>query len=495
MSKDNEIDSPNRDDSSANQDDTKQLFHHAKNYLKASVFVSLLSSFTFLIFTYLLNVEEYGYLSIFNSLVSVFTILYLLNGHSGVARLLLDKLEDWGSILGASLLFTGLWVLVFSSGLLFFSEDIAAYFKIPKIVLICALIVSIFSSLYQYLMIYLSTDQQSARHSRISIRKKTISVFLGLLLVYSFEQDRYLGKIYTELIIGAVFFVYAFYELYKLAQFKAITRSHLSVSLRYGLPLIPHTLSRFILGYFDQLQINQISGGADTGRYAFAANIAIFMGFIVTASGKAWHPIFIENYQKGAVIKIEKMSRPYANKIFLAASFISLFVGDFIYLLVPKTYHSSVPLIPIIVLGYVCVFIYTLYFQYTAYRKKTELISTATLLAGVFNIILNAYYIPLYGYEAAAYTTLVSYGFLLLLHYLNARVILKEHVIRFRTLLPGFAVTSVVLFIASYLYRQHQEFSLIYSFGIKGVLLVLVLMLFYRSSGENHGPRETHESD
>ena len=488
MSKDNEIDSPNRDDSSANQDDTKQLFHHAKNYLKASVLVSLLSSLTFLIFTYLLNVEEYGYLSIFNSLVSVFTILYLLNGHSGVARLLLDKLEDWGSILGANLLFTGLWVLVFSSALLFFSAEIADYFKIPKIVLICALVVSIFSSIYQYLMIYLSTDQQSARHARISIRKKTISVFLGISLVYSFEQDRYLGKIYTELIIGGAFFAYAFYELYKLAHFKQLKSTHLSVSLRYGLPLIPHTLSRFILGYFDQLQINQMSGGADTGRYAFAANIAIFMGFIVTASGKAWHPIFIENYQKGAIVKIEKMSQPYANKIFLAASLISLFVGDFIYLLVPQTYHGSVPLIPIIILGYVCVFMYTLYFQYTSYRKKTELISTATLVAGIFNIVLNAHYIPLYGFEAAAYTTLVSYAFLLLLHYLNARVILREQVIRFRTLLPGFTVTCCVLFTASYLYRQHQELSLMSTYGIKLVLLFIILMLFYRTRGESDDP-------
>ena len=120
MSKDNEIDSPNRDDSSANQDDTKQLFHHAKNYLKASVLVSLLSSLTFLIFTYLLNVEEYGYLSIFNSLVSVFTILYLLNGHSGVKHL--DSLKIGAPWQGELIIHRLMGLSLFKCSLIFSTE-------------------------------------------------------------------------------------------------------------------------------------------------------------------------------------------------------------------------------------------------------------------------------------------------------------------------------------------------------------------------------------
>ena len=71
---------------------------------------------------------------------------------------------------------------------------------------------------------------------------------------------------------------------------------------------------------------------------------------------------------------------------------------------------------------------------------------------------------------------------------LNARVILKEQVIRFRTLLPGFMVTCFVLFTASYLYRQHQELSLMSTYGIKLVLLLIILMLFYRTRGENDDP-------
>ena len=462
-----------------------QLIYHAKNYLKASVLASGLSTFNFLILTYILNVEEYGYLSIFNSLVSVFTILYLLNSHSGVARLLLDEREDWGEVLGANLMFTGLWVALLSTALWLSSSWLSERFALPEGLLFWACLVSALSCAYQYLMIYLSTDQQSARHARLSVRYKLIAVLLGLSLVLSLSEGRYLGKIYAEVIIAGAFGLYALRELLTLARFK-VKLSHLSVSLRYGLPLIPHTLSRYILGYFDQLQINQLSGGVDTGRYSFAANIALFMGFIVTAAGKAWHPIFISKYHEGATAELESLSAPYANKIFLASCALSILTGELIYLVVPKPYHAGVPLIPIIVLGYVFVFIYTLYFQYSSYRKRTELISIATLLAGALNIALNAHFIPQYGYQAAAYTTVASFMALLALHYANARLILKEDVLRFRRLLPGLLTTTLITLSASYLYGARETLSASLRYSAILSLIALALFMFYQPKGGRH---------
>ena len=472
-------------ETSDEQSDGAKLLYHAKNYLRASVLASVLSTFNFLILTYILNVEEYGYLSIFNSLVSVLTILYLLNSHSGVARLLLDRRDDWGDILGANLLFTGVWATCMILGLFWGAEWIIQSFALPREVFFWACVVAIFSSAYQYLMIYLSTDQQSARHAKLSVRRKLITVTLVVSWVLWLDEERYLGKIYAEILIGSSFALYSIIELLKLARFR-VRAAHLTTSLRYGLPLIPHTLSRYILSYFDQLQINQISGGADTGRYSFAANIAIFMGFIVTAAGKAWHPIFIDKYQDRKIEEIEELSRPYAKKIFLAACAISLLVGDVIYLIVPSSYHAGVPLIPIIVLGYTFVFMYTLYFQYTSFRKRTELISIATLLAGVINIMLNAQLIPIYGYQAAAYTTALSFAILLSLHYINARYILKEQVIRLTTLLPGAITTILITLGASDLYTHRLERSALFTYGAKAALVALTLFMFYNSKRDTH---------
>jgi len=47
-------------------------------------------------------------------------------------------------------------------------------------------------------------------------------------------------------------------------------------------------------------------------------------------------------------------------------------------------------------------------------RRRTSLITVATVGAGLLNVLLNLLFIPKYGYFAAAVTTLVSYAALLL---------------------------------------------------------------------------------
>lgn len=54
-------------------------------------------------------------------------------------------------------------------------------------------------------------------------------------------------------------------------------------------------------------------------------------------------------------------------------------------------------------------FLYTLPSSIEYYYKKTVLIAIGTLGAAAVNIALNAYFIPRFGYIAAAYTTVVCY--------------------------------------------------------------------------------------
>ena len=50
------------------------------------------------------------------------------------------------------------------------------------------------------------------------------------------------------------------------------------------------------------------------------------------------------------------------------------------------------------------------------YKKKTIGMALASVSAAVLNCVLNAIFIPMHGYIAAAYTTLAGYLFLLLMH-------------------------------------------------------------------------------
>ncbi|HRB67049.1 MAG TPA: polysaccharide biosynthesis C-terminal domain-containing protein, partial [Chitinophagales bacterium] len=49
-------------------------------------------------------------------------------------------------------------------------------------------------------------------------------------------------------------------------------------------------------------------------------------------------------------------------------------------------------------------------------------------VSAVINFVLNLIYIPKYGYAAAAYTTLVSYGFMLMCTYIICKKVVVARV-------------------------------------------------------------------
>ena len=56
-----------------------------------------------------------------------------------------------------------------------------------------------------------------------------------------------------------------------------------------------------------------------------------------------------------------------------------------------------------------------------AYLKKPGMISLGTATTAAINLVLNFIFVKMYGYEAAAYTTMVCYMILLLFHYSMVR--------------------------------------------------------------------------
>jgi O-antigen/teichoic acid export membrane protein len=66
-----------------------------------------------------------------------------------------------------------------------------------------------------------------------------------------------------------------------------------------------------------------------------------------------------------------------------------------------------------------------MYVNYAFYEKKTKNIAAITIIIGLLNITLNYLLIPHFGYIAAAWTTLISYISLFILHYINVKYVIN----------------------------------------------------------------------
>lgn len=88
-------------------------------------------------------------------------------------------------------------------------------------------------------------------------------------------------------------------------------------------------------------------------------------------------------------------------------------------------YEEGIACVLPIVLGIVCQYIYTHYVNIELHLKKTKYVSIGTVAAALVNMGLNCYFIPKYGFVAAAYTTFASYFLLMIGHFFITRMLLK----------------------------------------------------------------------
>ncbi|MBN2342984.1 MAG: oligosaccharide flippase family protein [Deltaproteobacteria bacterium] len=420
-----------------------EFLTHTRNYLSATVIQSILMALAIPVITQLLLPEEYGVLSVFVSLYTLLSIAFSLNLRAGIVRYYLDFSDDFDKALGANLLFAGLSTLLIGGVAFIFAAPLAKWIGISIHVYQYAIVTAAFSGILEIYLSYLRGSKQSKHFSLISVLRTALILGGAVILIFQMEDHKYLGKVYAEAIVVGAFSVYALFSMARLSRFSTETK-YIRYTCRFSLPLIPHAISRYILGYFDRIIILQLTTKAATGLYSLVYDIAMAMDVIVMATIKAWQPIFFEEYGKGNIKKIERMAVVYSGYMYFAAAAIICFGADLARLFVPSSYFPGLTLLPTLVIGYVFVFLYTLFFQYASYNKKTELISISTLLAGAANIGLNYWFIPIYGYQAAAYTTTASFGLLFIFHYVNTRFVLKAKVIRLVALLPNFLLVFVV---------------------------------------------------
>ncbi len=420
-----------------------EFMNHAKNYMSATFFTKALSFISVPVFTRLLTPDEYGILAIFTSIISISTILLGLNFHGAVNRYYHEMDKKFGEFISSNILFLIFFNIISFYLINLFKKELSVLINVNVDVFIIAVIISIFNIPIKMLLSYLQTSKQSDKYSLLSVSKSLIILIVSIIWVYVLTEERYFGKIYTSLVINGIIFIIALIYFIKLGKPK-FKFKHIKYSLLFGIPLIPHALSGFILSYFDRIAINQLTGSLNTGLYSFAYNIGMIMNVVVIAMGKSWAPIFYDNLKKDNYKIINSMAENNARYIFFTAISLVLFSKELVMILADKKYYSALNLVPIIILSYVFVFFYTLYGGYAFYRKRTGLVSAATLLAGLINVGLNYWLIPKFGYMAAAYTTLVSYMLLFAFHYINARFVMKEKVIKFENIFIDFIIFIII---------------------------------------------------
>lgn len=392
-------------------------------YLFGNIFDKAITFITVPIFTRLLSTADYGVITTYFSWVSIFSVIITLSLGESVRTAMIDfKYDKDGYI--SSIFGLGSLSAIIITLILCLSSELIGFGYSTKLVLLCCVhsyAVSIIVTIqWRYVM-----ELCYLKRALVQSLPNLIIIILSAILIPIFDTERYLGRIYPNVVVlGIIALIYV--EIYFWKKKKVINLSYWKYALAFSIPIIFHTLSSVILAQADRTMISLFRNDGETGIYGLAYQFGNIPLVVTTTCENLWLPWFTNKMIENDKKSINKMSVYYINFVALVCAEIILISPEILKIMTIKEYYSAIYIIGPIVTSTYFMFLATLSVDLEYYTKRTKSIAINTTFVAGVNILLNIFFIPRYGAVAAAYTTLVSYIVLFVLHYCNSKKIEEE---------------------------------------------------------------------
>ena len=394
-------------------------------FLVCSFIQKSVSLITTPIFTRIMSKEEYGRFGVFNSwygIISIFAAMSLTGGVHIQGLVKFDNEQD--EFTGAFQGLTTTLVLCLGIIYLFFQKFWDGVFKLTRFQMVLMFIIIWTTSIFGFW-----ANQQRVKYSYKKLC--AIIVFSSILkIIFEILFVEYSNDKVTARILGwAVSDLFSFGWIFLSVLFKGKTFfsfKYWKYAMIFYVPLIPHYLSQTVLNSSDRIMIQRMVGEGAAGIYLLAYSISLIMMFFNSALLQTISPWI---YQKIKEKKNKDISQiAYMSLIFIGSVNIvlMLFAPEIVLLFAPKSYHDAIWIIPPVAMSVFFVYEYDLFAKFAFFYEKTFFIMIASCMAAVVNIVLNYYFINIFGYYAAGYTTLICYMIYAVAHYIFMRIVCNK---------------------------------------------------------------------
>ena len=401
----------------ANESSGKKALKAGLGYTVGNMLVKGLSFLAIPLFARLMTVEDFGIYSTFSSYVMIMTVLAGFTLHTSVRNAKLDYVDLTGSycssvtllVIGNSLLLLGLSLV--------FAAPLARSLSLEQPYLPALIVLESFGmAMLTFYNSVLSVDYKYKEYLVLSLVYAVAGIGGSVLLILTLCRGQgYLGRILGTLIPAVLVGIYVVIRLWRKDR-PRISREYWRYGMAISLPTVPHGLSQLLLNQFDRIMIKSIIGSTEAGLYSFAYNVGMIFQVITNSMDTAWAPWFFEKMKAKEYPAIRRAASAYVVFVSIGAMALALISPEVILIAGGSKYSDSRYVTMPIVLSMYYAFLYTLPSSVEYYYKKTKLIALGTMLAAGMNILLNAVFIPAFGYVAAAYTTVACYLLYYLLH-------------------------------------------------------------------------------
>ena len=449
----------------------KTLIKHSSIYGASNILSKGIGFIMIPIYTHLLAPSDYGVLELLDLTINVITMLLAMNMGSSIVRYYhhFDKEQDKNEVFTTALISIALLCVVvvgvFECFTEFFAKvvlgkvDYSIYFQIIFISMGLQTIASVPENL-------LLARKQSFIYSAVSIGTlfSYLTFNIIFLVVYRMGvMGILLSMVITKVLNTSSLLLITFSKIKLSFSFEKLKQM-----LKYSLPLVPASMSLFVIHFSDRFFLRTYCSLEEIGLYSLGYKFGMMLSFMIS------QPIFqIWGTQRFEIAKkdhakytIGKIFTYYSGVVIFFGLGISLFIDDALKIMTPLEYHEAATIVPVIVLSYILCGMGNFFTLGIAITFKTKYLGYINTLAAGLNILFNLFFIQRYGVMGAAISTVLTFFFIATSCFLFSQRLFSV-TIEYRRLFKLLALSLFILFFSFYIHT-----SLLISIGLKSLLIL-----------------------
>jgi len=386
------------------------IFKASGIYTLSSIINATIPFLLLPLLTRYLSPEEYGIVSMYTLLLSITSVFMGLSVHGAINRAYFDeKINDHKEYVWNSLI-----ILFISSSFTFLLYNLLANYiskftGVPISWIWTVVLVSFFQFVINCLLAIYQAQLLAFKYSKIQIGQSLVNALLTILFVIILLLG-WKGRLLAQILSVLFFGIMAFFILYKHYTEKKINLYYIKHALKFGVPLIPHTIGGMLMTLADRFIINNLLGLEKVGIYMVGLQLGMVLAVITESFNKAYAPWLFEKLNQNnedIKRKIVVFTYIYFFCIIFLACLLFFILKILFPIFVGEKFLKAEKVILWILLGNAFNGMYFMVVNYIFYTYKSHILAFVTFIVGLMNVPITFLFVKFYEEVGAAQSFMI----------------------------------------------------------------------------------------
>jgi len=402
-----------------------------KEFLKNTIiiFIGKFSTqfVTFLLlplYTYYLTASDYGTVDLIQTYIMLLVPLLTLRLDSAVFRFLIDvrgNKKETDKINFNVILCLGIQCII--SIVILTIVSMFFNFQFFTLAIINTIVVMISTVLLQAVR----GMGNNPVYSKGSIIAAFSTCALNLILIMYLKQGAesiFIASIVANLICSIYIIIKN--KLYSSIKLELSDKKLIKEMMTYSLPMVPNSLSWWLINVSDRTIITWFINTAANGVYAVSCKFSSILNSIFSIVSMSWQETTSVHINDKDASEFFSKTINYILGVFISISILLTATLPFAFnILIGAEFAEAYQYIPIVLVANIFNILVGLIGGIYIAKKKTKEIAKTAMLSGIISIVITVLMIGVIGIYAAAGATLVAYGVMAIYRYIDVQKYIK----------------------------------------------------------------------